>query len=135
MAVHGEDAIDLFWKAPENTGEPPVTSYRIERAVDYDGTQDPTYRNLGCNCKQVIREREGPSETGILPILLMELRMPMEPRSPTRSPPLTPLARDSPSNADGAISSNKALMPRNLTATVADDMEKHRSNLGWTGSG
>ena len=130
MAVDQQDAIDLFWKAPENTGEPPVMTYRIERAVDYDGTQDPptatwaviqaSYPGTG----RAFRDRNltNPADGTAYP------------DGTTFTYQVTAInvvGAGDPSNADGAISSNKALMPRNLTATRADDMMSIL--LAWDG--
>ena len=127
-AVDQQDAIDLFWKAPENTGEPAVTGYKIERAVDYDGTVDPptaTWTTLQANWSgRAFRDRD--------------LTNPDDGTAYAEGTTFTyqvsavnVVGEGSPSNADGAISSNKALKPRNLTATVADDMES--IVLSWDG--
>ena len=129
-AVDQQEAIDLFWKAPENTGEPAVTSYRIERAVDYDGSVDPptatwtviqaSYPGTG----RAFRDRNltNPADGTAYP------------DGTTFTYQVTAInvvGAGDPSNADGAISSNKALMPRNLTATRADDMMS--IVLAWDG--
>ncbi len=127
-AVDQQDAIDLFWKAPENTGEPAVTGYKIERSVDYDGTVDPptaTWTTLQANWSgRAFRDRD--------------LTNPDDGTAYAEGTTFTyqvsavnVVGEGSPSNADGAISSNKALKPRNLTATVADDMES--IVLSWDG--
>ncbi|MXX59156.1 MAG: fibronectin type III domain-containing protein, partial [Rhodothermaceae bacterium] len=129
-AVDQQEAIDLFWKAPENTGEPPVTSYRIERAVDYDGTQDPptaTWTVLQANYPgtgRAFRDRNltNPADgTAYADGTTFTYQVTA----------INVVGAGDPSNADGAISSNKALAPRNLTATVADDMES--IVLSWDG--
>ena len=127
-AVHQQEAIDLFWKAPENTGEPAVTGYRIQRAVDYDGSADPptaTWTVLQANYPgRAFRDRD--------------LTNPEDGSAYAAGTKFTyqvtavnVVGMGDPSNADGAISSNKALKPRNLTATVADDMES--VVLTWDG--
>ena len=122
-AVDQQESIDLFWEAPMNKGEPPVTSYRIERSDDYD-PDDPTaatwetttpleenhvgrsYRDRGLTKDQRYAYRVmannvvGTSATDAAPV-------------------------------DHAVSSNKALAPRNLEATVADNMES--IVLTWDG--
>ena len=128
MAVDQQDAIDLFWKAPENTGEPAVTGYKIERAVDYDGTANPptaTWTTLQANyAGRAFRDRD--------------LTDPADGSAYADGTTFTyqvtavnVVGEGAPSNADGAMSSNKALAPRNLTATVADDMDS--IVLTWDG--
>ena len=122
-AVDQQESIDLFWEAPMNEGEPPVTGYRIERSDDYDPDNPTTatwetttpleenhvgrsYRDRGLTKDQRYAYRVmannvvGTSATDAAPV-------------------------------DHAVSSNKALAPRNLAATVADDMES--IVLTWDG--
>ncbi len=129
-AVDQQDAIDLFWKAPENTGEPPVMSYRIERAVDYDGTVDPptatwaviqaSYPGTG----RAFRDRNLTNPTD-------GTAYPDGTTFTYQVTAINVVGAGDPSNADGAISSDKALMPRNLIATRADDMMS--IVLAWDG--
>ena len=128
MAVDQQDAIDLFWKAPENDGEPAVTGYKIERAVDYDGTVEPptaTWTTLQANYPgRAFRDRDltNPDDgTAYADGTTFTYQVSA----------VNVVGEGVPSNADGAISSNKALKPRNLTATVADDMDS--IVLTWDG--
>ena len=127
MAVDQQDAIDLFWKAPENTGEPAVTGYKIERSVDYDAANPTaaTWTTLQANyAGRAFRDRD--------------LTDPADGSAYADGTTFTyqvtavnVVGEGAPSNADGAMSSNKALKPRNLTATVADDMDS--IVLTWDG--
>ena len=122
-AVDQQESIDLFWDAPMNDGEPPVTGYRIERSDDYDPdnptaatweTTNPveenysgrSYRDRGLTAGQRYGYR-------VMAINIVGT-------SPADGAPV-----------ESAISSNKALAPRNLEAMVADDMES--IVLTWDG--
>ena len=121
-AVDQQPAIDLFWMAPENDGEPPVMSYRIERSADYDATSpgSETWDELQASYAGRAYRDRGP--TG---------GFAAGTRYHYRVSAINVVGTSVASNIDGAISSDKALMPRNLVATVATDMES--IVLSWDG--
>ena len=124
-AVDQQESIDLFWKMPENDGEPAVTGYRIEWTTDdpdnpgtllawsdleadYSG-RAYRHRNLtaGVTYHYRVRALNGVSDNAD-----------DGPGGPTTDVVMV-------------ISSNKARMPRNLVATLADDMMS--VHLAWDG--
>ena len=126
-AVDQQESIDLFWEMPESTGEPAVTGYRIEKALD--DAADPgnpdaatwesnvlatnyagrSYRDRNLTAGSRYHYRVS-ANNGVVPGSGTALTY---------------------SEVASAVSSNKALMPRNLAATVADDMES--IVLTWDG--
>ena len=119
VAVDGIEAMDLSWTAPENDGEPVVTAYRIEKAGADDGTgtvtgftdndddSDDTWTVLSASYTgRAFRDR-GLIAGGVYGYRVSAINV---------------AATGVATAGVGAISSNKALMPRNLTATLSDDM-------------
>ena len=119
VAVDGIEAMDLSWTAPENDGEPQVTAYRIEKAGADDGTGTVTgftddgddsnddWTELAASYTgRAFRDR-GLTSGGVYGYRVSAINV---------------VATGAVTDGVGAISSNKALMPRNLTATLADDM-------------
>ena len=118
-AVDQQESIDLFWDAPMNDGEPPVTGYRIEKADD-DGSGNPsgTWAELRTNYSGRSYRDRGLTAGS---------------RYHYRVSAINVVGQSAEADAPvgSAISSNKALAPRNLVATVADDMES--IVLTWDG--
>ncbi len=109
VAVDGIEAIDLSWTAPDPDGEPPVTAYKIEMAPDYDAQAGTgTWEELAASYTgRAFRDRgRAVGETFSY-----------------RVSAINAAATGDPTAVISVISSNKALMPRNLTATLADDMQ------------
>ena len=120
IAVDQRDAINLFWEAPETDGEPAATRYRIERAPDDTGTpgNPGTYVDLQASYEgMAYADRD--AEHGM--------------RFHYRVSAINVVGQTPEADASvvSVVSSNKALMPRNLVATVADDMES--IVLTWDG--
>ena len=129
-AVDQAEQIDLFWKAPENDGEPPLTGYKIERSVNYDATAGTgTWVELQANYPATARAFRDRT----LPEIDADATPPYTAGTTLsyRVTAINVVGEGAASNVDGAISSDKALMPRNLTATLADDMES--VVLTWDG--
>ena len=117
-AVDQQESIDLFWEAPMNDGEPPVTGYRIEKAPDDETSPgDPgTWEDLETNyAGRSYRDRD----------------LTAGDRYHYRVSAVNVVGTSTATDPESAISSNKALMPRNLTATVAADMRS--ITLTWDG--
>ena len=117
VAVDGIEAMDLSWTAPENDGEPTVTAYKIEKAgtggdtpvnfSDDDDDTNDTWTVLSARYTgRAFRDR------GLTAGVTYGYRVSA----------INVAATGDPTAGVGAISSNKALMPRNLTATLAADM-------------
>ena len=123
-AVDKRESIDLSWTAPGNTGEPPVTGYKIERSADYDPTNvgGETWTELQANRPGRAYRDKGTDITG---------GFADGTRYYYRVSAINAVGASTASNIDGAISSNKALKPRNLTATLAADMMS--IGLVWDG--
>ena len=113
-AVDQQESIDLFWEAPMNDGEPPVTGYRIERSDDYD-PDNPTAATW---------ETTNPVEENWVGRSYRDRGLTAEQRYGYRVMAINVVGTSATDAApvESAISSNKALMPRNLVATRADDM-------------
>jgi hypothetical protein len=124
-AVDQQESIDLFWSAPENDGEPAVTGYRIEKSADYDATNPTaaTWTDMEANYQgRAIRDRNlTAGET-----YHYRVRALNGVSDDTNDGPGGPTT-----DVVSVISSNKALMPRNLVATLADDMMS--VHLAWDG--
>lgn len=122
-AVDGQESIDLRWKAPDNTEiqAPAVTGYRIEKADDDAGNPGSpgAYTVLDENYKSGLAYRDRNLTAGDR----------YHYRVSAVNVVGQSLVADAP--VGSAVSSNRALMPRNLTATVAADMSQ--INLAWDG--
>ena len=117
VAVDDQDAVNLYWEAPDNEGEPAVTGYTIEKAGD-DGSGNPdgTWVALRTNyAGKAIADRE--ATHGM--------------RYHYRVSAVNVVGTSATTDVVSVVSSNKALMPRNLTATVAADMSQ--IDLAWDG--
>ena len=122
-AVDQQESIDLFWDAPMNDGEPPVTGYRIERSDDYD-PDNPTAATW---------ETTTPVEENYSGRSYRDRGLTAGQRYGYRVMAINVVGTSATDGApvESAISSNKALAPRNLMATRADDMES--IVLRWDG--
>ena len=122
-AVDQQESIDLFWEAPMDDGGPPVTGYRIERSDDYDpanptaATWETTTPLQANHAGRSYRDRNLTAGSRYA-YRVMAINV-----VGTSATDAAPVAH--------AISSNKALMPRNLMATRADDMMS--IVLNWDG--
>ena len=113
-AVDQQESIDLFWDAPMNDGEPPVTGYRIERSDDYD-PDNPTAATW---------ETTNPLEENHVGRSYRDRGLTKDQRYAYRVMANNVVGTSATDAApvDHAVSSNKALAPRDLVATRADDM-------------
>ena len=127
VAVNGQKAIDLFWTAPENDGEPALTGYRIERSTDYDATNPTaaTWTELATNYTRTAY-RDG-TETELTDGTEYYYRV----RALNGVSVNSSAVGGNPSDVASAVSSNKAGAPTNLSATVAGDMSE--ITLAWDG--
>ena len=122
-AVDQQESIDLFWEAPMSDGEPDVTGYRIERSDDYnpaspgDATWETTTPLEDFQTGRSFRDR-GLTAGSRYAYRVMAINV-----VGTSAVDDAPVAH--------AVSSNKALAPRNLAATIADD--RRSIVLTWDG--
>ena len=115
-AVDQQESIDLFWKMPENDGEPAVTGYRIEKSEDYDATNPTaaTWTDLRDNYDGLAIRDRNLTAGNTYHYRVRALNGVSDDATDGPGGPTTDVA--------SVISSNRARMPRNLTATLADDM-------------
>ena len=116
-AVDQQESIDLFWEAPmddEGPEGPPVTGYRIERSDDYDPA-NPTAATW---------ETTTPLQANHAGRSYRDRNLTAGSRYAYRVMAINVVGTSAVDDAPvaHAISSNKALMPRNLAAKRADDM-------------
>ncbi|MDE2827071.1 MAG: fibronectin type III domain-containing protein, partial [Bacteroidota bacterium] len=124
-AVDQQESIDLFWKMPENDGEPAVTGYRIEKSEDYDATNPTaaTWTDLRDNYDGLAIRDRNLTAASTYHYRVRALNGVSDDATDGPGGPTTDVA--------SVISSNRARMPRNLTATLADDMMSVL--LNWDG--
>ncbi|MCY3614888.1 MAG: fibronectin type III domain-containing protein, partial [Bacteroidetes bacterium] len=119
-AVDQRDAINLFWEMPENDGEPDVTGYRLERADDDATTpgtpNDATWADLAPNFAGMAYPDRNATYGNTYHYRVSAINV---------------VGTSAATEILSVISSNKALMPRNLAATRADDMMS--IVLAWDG--
>ncbi|MXZ04298.1 MAG: DUF4397 domain-containing protein [Rhodothermaceae bacterium] len=115
-AVDQQESIDLFWKMPENDGEPAVTGYRIEKSEDYDATNPTaaTWTDLRDNYDGLAIRDRNLTVGSTYHYRVRALNGVSDDATDGPGGPTTDVA--------SVISSNRARMPRNLAATLADDM-------------
>ena len=122
-AVDQQESIDLFWEAPMNDGEPPITGrYRIERMSSIPNPDD------AANPTVVDWADLEPSYLGRS---YRDRNLTAGGTYSYRVSAINVVGTGTASEIESAVSSNKALAPRNLEATVADNMES--IVLTWDG--
>ncbi len=128
-AVDQQESIDLFWSAPMNDGEPAVTGYRIEWTNDDPGTP---------GTPEAANWADLPNGTNYQGRAIRHRNLTAGDRYHYRVRALNGVSDDATDGPGGpttdvvsAVSSNKARMPRNLVATLADDMMS--VHLAWDG--
>ena len=112
-AVDQQESIDLFWTAPTKENAPGVTGYRIERMSSVPNPADPAnptvvdWADLEVNYSGRSYRDRNLTAGGTYSYRVSAINV---------------VGTGTASEAVSAVSSNKALMPRNLVATRADDM-------------
>ncbi|MCY3613952.1 MAG: fibronectin type III domain-containing protein, partial [Bacteroidetes bacterium] len=121
-AVDQQESIDLFWDAPMTDGEPSVTGYRIERMSSVPNPDDPANPTV-VDWADLVANNSGRS--------YRDRNLTAGGTYSYRVSAINVVGTGTASAEMSAVSSNKALAPRNLAATVADDMES--IVLTWDG--
>ena len=125
IAVDGEESIDLFWDAPENGGEPALMSYTVERMSSVPNPDDPAnptvvdWADLATGYTSTTYRDRGLTAGGTYTYRVSAVNV---------------VGTGAATAEEGAISSNKAEMPTDLSADLGeDDNGATIITLSWNG--